>query len=152
MKDINTSPERDAGMGLVYRLNNLWSATDYHASIGEYDKWNWLLDRIFCNLSYRSTMEDVEDDEGHIIKMKYSKKDIERYNFLCKGIHFRRRSYRIAVRKGDKRKLPVLRSRWFHAVQQKDIWLRTLMNELKLYLKEFEKAPGTAAYGTLGQQ
>ncbi len=151
MQKINTSPERDAGMGLVYRLNNLWAATDHYARSGDYENWNNVLDRIFCNLSYRAEIEDVEDDKGNIIKMQYSKKDIERYNHLSYQIHMKKRKYFIAVKKRDKRKTSSLRSGWFHAVQNKDIWLRTLMNDLRLYLKEFEKTPGTATFGSLGQ-
>jgi len=33
------TPERDASLGLVFRLNNLWAQTDYYALKGDYDKW-----------------------------------------------------------------------------------------------------------------
>ena len=39
------------------------------------------------------------------------------------------------------------KSRWYHAVKDKDIWLRKYMQELGLYLKEIERSPGSALFG-----
>jgi len=50
------SPDKDAGWGLIYRLNNLWGQVDPKAVSGDYDGWNYVLDRIYCNLLYRNDM------------------------------------------------------------------------------------------------
>lgn len=50
------SPDKDAGWGLIYRLNNLWQQVDPKATGGDYDGWNFVLDRIYCNLLYEKEM------------------------------------------------------------------------------------------------
>ena len=50
------SPDKDAGWGLIYRLNNLWAQVDPKATGGDYDGWNFVLDRIYCNLLYEDNM------------------------------------------------------------------------------------------------
>ncbi len=44
------------------------------------------------------------------------------------------------------------RSKWYHSLQKKDIWLRKFMQTLKLYLKETEKRPGSVLFGGFGQK
>ncbi len=139
-------PERDASLGLVFRLNFLWAQTDYAALSGNYDKWNNLLDRIYCNLLYREEIE-IEEEDGSITKVELSKKDVRVYSFLSKNIHISRIKYKRA----SKNKAGIYRSRWYHAIQKKDIWLRKLMQILKLYLKEIKKTPGSAMFGSFGK-
>ncbi len=141
------TPERDASLGLVFRLNFLWSQTDYAALEGNYDKWNNILDRIYCNLLYKEEIE-VEEEGGNIIKVKLSTKDVEVYAFLSRNIHSIKRKFMKALKK-DK---SLMRSRWYHSVQKKDIWLRKLMQTLKLYLKENIKTPGRAMFGEFGRK
>ena len=54
---VDYTPERDASLGLVFRLNNLWAQADYMALSGTYKKWNNVLDRIYCNLLYKENLE-----------------------------------------------------------------------------------------------
>jgi len=64
------SPDKDAGWGLIYRLNNLWGQVDPKATSGNLDSWNWVLDRIYCNLLYGEDLvikKIYECKEGHKI-------------------------------------------------------------------------------------
>jgi len=140
------TPERDASLGLVFRLNYLWAQADFMALAGKYDEWNNVLDCIYRNLSYREEII-VEEEDGSITKVKLSKKDIRIYSFLSKNIQVAKRNWRMAM--SSKKRM--MRSRWFHAIQKKDIWLRKTMQKLKLYSKENVKTPGTSMFGGFGK-
>ncbi len=143
-------PDRDASLGLVFRLNILWSKTDYAALGGRYEEWNNVLDRIYCNLLYRNEMDTVFDDEtGKILEVKLLKKDTKIYRHLSIQVANARKDYNKARNKLDKGKA---RSKWYHSLQKKDIWLRKFMQTLKLYLKETEKRPGSVLFGGFGQK
>jgi len=142
---IDYIPDRDASLGLVFRLNNLWAQTDYAMLDGKYDKWNNILDRIYCNLLYREPMEVKEDEKKQIIKVELSTKDTKIYSFLSKNIQLAKNDYILARQKYKSR----FRSIWYHSIQKKDIWLRKEMQKLRLYLKENKKSPGTAMFGNL---
>ena len=141
------TPERDASLGLVFRLNFLWAQTDYASLEGNYDKWNNILDRIYCNLLYKEEIE-VEEEGGKIIKVKLSTKDVRVYAFLSKNIHIAKRNFM----KANKKNKGITRSRWYHSIQKKDIWLRKLMQTLKLYLKENIRTPGSAMFGDFARK
>jgi len=67
-KSAILSPDKDAGWGLIYRLNNLWAQVDPKATGGDYEGWNFVLDRIYCNLLYEDNMiitRVYECDKGH---------------------------------------------------------------------------------------
>lgn len=67
-KSAILSPDKDAGWGLIYRLNNLWAQVDPKATGGEYEGWNFVLDRIYCNLLYEDNMiitRVYKCDRGH---------------------------------------------------------------------------------------
>ncbi len=143
-------PERDASLGLVYRLNILWSKADYAALRGSYEEWNNVLDAIFRNLLYREDMV-VEVDEkngGVVTNVKLSKKDTKDYKPLSLEIAEAKKDYRFARSKRDKARA---RSVWYHCLQKKDVWLRKFMMKLKLYLKETEKRPGTSLFQDFGR-
>jgi len=57
------SPDKDAGWGLIYRLNNLWAQVDPKATSGDYEGWNFVLDRIYCNLLYEDNMIITENEK-----------------------------------------------------------------------------------------
>jgi hypothetical protein len=59
-----------------------------------------------------------------------------------------------SIKKKDKNdhRLSTLRSRWYLALQRKDIFLKRAMNQLKLYIKITEGSPGTATFGTFGKR
>ena len=141
------TPSTDASLGLVFRLNSLWNRADYAALAADYDKWNNILDAIYRNLLYREEMV-VEETNGAITKVQFKKKDTKIYGFLSKRVADCRKEFKTAG--GSMQKKAQARSKWYHALQKKDIWLRKYMKQLNLYLKETEKRPGTAMFGKFG--
>jgi len=145
MVQQNVSPDRDASLGLIFRLNNLWAKADYYAENGNYNKWNYILDRVYVNLQYRNPMVKVTDKVTGKIKYKVPMKDVKVYKYFSLEIAKAKKKNRFARTREDKRRT---QSVWYHALQQKDMWLRKFMQSLKLYLKETEQRPGTSVYGT----
>ncbi len=140
-----STPERDASLGLIFRLNGLWAKVDYPAERGEYDHWNAILDRLFTNLDYKDDCEVKKDAAGNVIDVNMDNEDYKVYKFLSNQVY--------------RAKIKVLRSKtridriknknnYYHAILKKDRWLRKLMMKLKLYLKEVESSPGTAMFGS----
>ena len=157
----NYEADLDAGLGLIFRLNKLWPVADINAQAGEYEKWDHALDCIYRNLLYRNSTEVIRDEVTNEIKdIKLKPEDREEYEFLSKIIFKWRRLYQLKVglniSEETKKKLhhsaAYYRSKWYQALQMKDIWIRKFMKELNLYLKESIKSPGTALFGTFGQK
>lgn len=147
------SPDKDAGWGLIFRLNSLWAKVDIPAEAGDYDTWNTLLDRVFCNLLYRNPLEiqrDPLDPAGkRIVDIKLKEDAYEIYVFISKKIFKAKIDYNKAIKDihTSQTQRIILKSRWYQSVILKDIWLRKYMQELGLYLKEVERSPGTALFG-----
>jgi len=73
-----SSPDKDAGWGLIYRLNNLWAQVDPKATGGDYEGWNFVLDRIYCNLLYDKEMiikKVYKCEYGHIFSSFKKRKE-----------------------------------------------------------------------------
>ena len=153
MAAYDVAPSIDASLGLVYRLNILWSKADFAALGGKYEEWNNILDAIFRNLLYREdVITEVNEETGAITRVELSKKDTKIYRYLSLQIAKARKDHRLASSKIDESKLSKIdkakaRSVWYHSIQKKDIWLRKFMMKLKLYLKETERSPGGALFG-----
>ncbi len=149
MKGQEITPKNDATLGLIYRLNALWAENDSHAKNGDYDSWNNILDRIYCNLLYREDLVVVKDEATEkIISMDLSVNDKQEYNFLTSQISKYKMLYlRVTgiYKKGILNKR-VVKSKWFKALRLKDIWVRKLMNSLNLYIKETTRTPGEAVF------
>ena len=69
------SPQQDAGWGLIYRLNDLWAKVDRFSVQGKYKEWNFLLDKIYCNLLYRNPIDVIEDSKGKVTGIKLIEDD-----------------------------------------------------------------------------
>lgn len=142
--------KHDATLGLIFRLNNLWAEVDVPAKTGDYEQWNNVLERIYCNLLYRKDVIVVKNEEtGKIEEIKLSVEDEEEYKFLSSQVNkYKRlsRTMRGRTEKGTPKKL-LARSKWYNAVMLKDIWLRKFMFELGLYNKETTKSPGDSMFG-----
>ena len=142
------TPERNATLGLIFRLKALWVEADIHAKNGDYDSWNNILDRLYCNLTYRENIIVVKDKDGKIIRMCLSDKDEQEYKFLTSRISGYKLKYLRATgmyRKGISNKR-YMKSLWFKSVKLKDVWLRKVMNKLNLYIKETKRQPGHAVF------
>jgi len=140
-------PTIDASLGLVYRLNSLWNRADYAALEAKYDAWNNILDALYRNLLYREEVLVEENSKGEIVAINLMKKDTKIYKFLSMKIAKAKNSF---IRPKNLSAKMKARSQWYHAVQMKDIWLRKLMQSLKLYLKENERRPGSVMFGKFG--
>jgi len=142
------TPKYDSTLGLIFRLNNLWAKVDIPAEDGDYNAWNNILDRIYNNLAYREKTKVIKDDNENIISIEIDDSNNEEYNFLskkintCKQLYFKTKG----TTKGVSNK-KIARSRWYKALNTKDIWLRRFMNKLNLYIKETTKTPGSAMWG-----
>jgi len=142
-----SQPNLDASLGLIFRLNILWAKVDNHAEAGDYDGWNILLDRIYCNLLYREDLV-VKTDAAtkKITEVKLSDEDERVYKYLTTNIFKAKAQYfRTSFKKLTEK--TIMKSRWYRAVMLKDIWLRKHMQKLKLYLKEVEHSPGSSLFG-----
>ncbi len=143
------TPKNDATLGLIFRLNALWAEADIHAKNGSYDAWNNILDRIYCNLLYRENLVIVKDENKNIISMDLSINDKQEYDFLTSQISKYKIMYASAkgfYKKGITNKR-MAKSMWFKKLKLKDIWVRKLMSNLNLYIKETTKTPGSAMFG-----
>lgn len=149
MNKQEVTQKHDATLGLIFRLNGLWAEVDIPAKTGEYDQWNNILDRIYCNLLYREKLVVLKDDNGKIIEIKLSEDDEKEYKFLSAQVNKYRMLSKTAIGRTSsgtpKKKLA--RSKWYRAVLLKDIWLRKFMNDLRLYIKETTKRPGDSMFG-----
>jgi hypothetical protein len=140
------SPDKDAGWGLIYRLNNLWARVDTPAENGDYDAWNNVLDRIYCNLLYRNKIDIIKNEQnGEIIEVKINEEPHKIFTYLTKNIFQAKSNY---LRTANARDKAIMRSRWYHKVLLKDVWLRKYMQELGLYLKEVANDPGSVLFGS----
>ncbi len=155
-KEIN--PSLDAGLGLVFRMNNNWNLADGYARNGNYDQWNNVLEVIYRNLSYRNSMEDIKDEDGNLIDIELSLKDRKTHEMLSSKIAKYKRGWLKARGTYNKEGLykgvpmkQIYRGLWYKAIAKKDVWLRKKMFELKLYLKETTKDTGSSVFGGFGR-
>ncbi|MGC9309468.1 MAG: hypothetical protein ACP5D2_02110 [Candidatus Nanoarchaeia archaeon] len=153
MTKVGTSPERDASLGLIFRMNALWEKVDGPAEAGDYDEWNNVLDRIYANLDYKDDYRIEYEEDGKTIKeviLNEKDPDDEKiYNFFCVKVANAKKIFLHSSKNKDK---AMARGRWYKILMKKDIWLRKLMFKRGLYLKEVEHTPGSALFGTFGKK
>lgn len=146
--------QQDTGWGVIFRLNTLFAEVEDLCFQGKYDDWNIKLDRIWSNLLYRNPLEWVQNKRGDYIDVKFSEEDINKKNFLDGRILEAKREMSEA-RKKCTPDVEVERTRgWivgkrklYKALLIKEIWIRKLMHQLGLYLKEIEYNPAGAMWG-----
>lgn len=144
-----SQPNIDASLGLIVRLNLLWYKVDLNAENAQYDTWNILLDRIYCNLSYRDeVVTTIDPITKEITDIKLTPADDQEYKFITSKIFKAKIEYYKTPNtpKFVKQKR-INMSRWYRALMFKDMWLRKKMMVLKLYLKEIEHTPGSSLFG-----
>jgi len=144
--NMYSTPNLDASLGLIFRLNILWAKVDNHSEAGDYDGWNVLLDRIYCNLLYREDIIIEEDKDKNILSVVLCQDDERIYKFLTTNI-FKAKATYFKTPFANIQKKTIMKSRWYRAVMLKDIWMRKYMQKLKLYLKEVEHTPGSSLFG-----
>ena len=135
----------DASQGLIFRLNMLWQRSDFPASEGNFEKWNFILDRIFCNLMYKNNLDILKDNEGRIIDVKFSDEDQQTFQHLNSKVWEAQEEMRNVK---TKKELHKANAKLYQALMMKDIGLRKFMhNTLKLYLRESSNNPSKSLFG-----
>ena len=148
----------DASYGLIYRLNYLWLQADFAALAGDFDKWGFILDRIYSNLLYRDKMEIVyanlkgevveyPSDNDHITEIKLTREDGLVYEKFRKMISEIKNKKLVALRTRNKKEYHRLVDEHYRVLMLKDIWLRKFMQDRGLYLKEIDFDPTKAMWG-----
>jgi len=142
------TPSVDSGIGLVMRLNGLWSrADDAHLS-GNIDYWNYILDSIYDNLCYNTDVKVVKDEAtGKITQVKFDSDSEKIYNYYNSKIATAKADKLAAVKAKDKKAYTNAKNSIYFTIRDKDKWLRTFMHKLGLYLREYETNLGTAMFG-----
>lgn len=140
-------PEIDGSLGLIYRLNILWSLVDTRALSGNFDKWELLLDRIYVNLLYRQELDIKKTDDGRITDINLSQQDREIHQKIKSKIMDAKLQVKEAIRTKDIRKINEARANHYNAILFYDIYLRKFEQKLGLYLKETESNPSKALFG-----
>lgn len=149
----NSTTQQDTGWGVIYRLNNLFSEVEVLAPSGQYDSWNFKLDRIWSNLVYKNPMEIKKSPDGKIISMDFSEDDMSEKDFLDTQILLAKSEMAKAKKSSPpeenyEKKPDYVRGkkRLYRALLKKEIWLRKKMFTLGLYLKEVEYNPAGAMF------
>lgn len=147
MHEFNRA-DLDAGLGLIYRLNDLWRLVDIFARRGDYNAWEITLDRIFANLDYRDESgSSVKDESGNVIDVILEGEHVTKWKILKKKIAIVRKEMFAAYMKQNKKVFSSAKIKYYNELIKYDIWLRRFMMERKLYLKETETNPSRAMFG-----
>lgn len=145
-------PDKDAGWGLIFRLNALWEKADRRAIKGDLDGWELVLDAIFRNLLYRNEMEIViEESEGEdnkkIIDVKPTPQDIGEWEIMKGKIKVAKESITKSMRLRNPQLISKANKDHYNSLMFYDVWLRKFMQRHQLYLKEIESNPSKALFG-----
>jgi hypothetical protein len=143
----------DTGWGLIYRLNTLFNKAEDAALMGEMDKWNFVLDRIFVNLCYKGVM-DIKFDSNEpntmptkVLAINLPKEETMVFNKFREIIRTIKYNTMLAIRRRNRVQYENYREEQYRTLMMKDIWLRKIMMERGLYLKEFDFDPSRAMWG-----
>jgi hypothetical protein len=140
-------PDRDASLGLIFRLNALWEKADRRALSGDHDEWELVLDRIFSNLLYREEIITEENEEGKVVDVKLSEKDKKVWEKIKEKIRQAKADKNNSLKHNSKL-YNQMKNKHYEAIMFYDIWLRKFMQSLgQLYLKEVEHNPSKALFG-----
>jgi len=147
-KANKASATLDAGLGLIFRLNTLWRSADLAALRGELEEYNDILNRIFVNLLYKSPMDvEYNEDRTDIKSVDWSEEDSKVYNKFKDMVREVKKKESEAIKKKDRNDYNSAKEDHYEVLLKKDTWLRKLMMEKGLYLKEIEFDPEKAMWG-----
>lgn len=143
----------DAGMGLVFRLNTLFNRAEDASMSGDFDKWNFILDRIFINLSYKGQMnvkfknENSEQFPTEVVSIDLSPEEKLIFNKFREMIKNVKKKIFFSIKKRNRQLHELCKDEHYRVLMIKDIWLRKIMMERGLYLKEYDFNPAQALWG-----
>jgi hypothetical protein len=147
-RKITSSSTLDAGLGLIYRLNNLWRGADACALRGDLDEYNDILNRIFVNLLYKAPMEvEYNDDKSEIMTVDWNENDSKVYDKFKEMIREVKQKEMESIKKKNRQAYNQAREDHYEILLKKDSWLRKFMMERGLYLREVEFDPEKAMWG-----
>jgi len=146
-KQQNYVPDKDAGWGLIFRLNALWERADRRAEAGDYEGWEVVLDRIFSNLMYRNKVEIVTNGDNEIIDVEIKDEEYKEFQKVKQKIRNVRFEMLKARHERNFKNLKLAQMNLYKILMFYDIWLRKFMQSRDLYLKETEHNPGKALFG-----
>ena len=146
------SPNQDTGWGLIFRLNDLLREVENFAVHGEYDEWNYKLDRIWANLTYRENL-DIKEVNGKIVSIDLSEKDMRIKRFIDNQISKYKRGMNFAKKEAGEnwkkdKDYKLNKNGLYKTTLLKDIWIRKLMHKINnLYIKEIKHNPAGSMFG-----
>jgi hypothetical protein len=153
-------PTLDAGLGLVIRLNILLNQADMRAREGDYESYNFVLDRVYCNLMYRNPIEisygnidptkpltEETKAEATIEDVRLSSEDCKVFEYFNTKIREKKREIMTDMRAKKRSDYNKHREELYWIIMMKDMWLRKLMMHLGLYLKESSFDPTISMFG-----
>jgi len=140
-------PDKDAGWGLIFRLNALWEKVDRRAEIGNYAGWEIVLDRIFSNLMYRGEAKVINDGNGGILDVQINDADYKVFLKVKEKIMQVKSDMAKAKKEKVYSEFQTAKLNYYKILMFYDIWLRKFMQSRDLYLKETEHNPGKALFG-----
>lgn len=150
---VTSKSSIDTGWGLIYRLNTLFNKAEDASLAGDFDKWNFILDRIFVNLCYKGVMNiKFDTDEPNVMPTKVLSINLAKEEDMV-FVKFRQmiRDIKLksmhAIRKRNKLMYENCKEDHYKSLLMKDIWLRKIMMDRGLYLKEFDFDPTRAMWG-----
>lgn len=144
---VRYTPNYDTGLGVVMRLNLLWSKADWRALDGDFEGWNYTLDRIYCNLLYRQEMKVEFDENNELSIVGLDEVQARIHEFFKQRLKDVKLRYVLAIKNKNRQEKTAAREEHYRILMQKDIWLRKFMMDLGLYLKEQEYDPSMALWG-----
>lgn len=143
----NKTPTIDGGLGLIIRLNILFNKADRAALAGDFDDWDHILDRVYCNLCYREPLDVKIENNGCVTQLSLTEEDEYIHKEFLKRVRAIKLKRAIAIHKRNRIDLEKAKQEHYNLLMMKDIWLRKLMNMMGLYMKEIDFNPATALFG-----
>lgn len=139
-------PDKDAGWGLIFRLNDLWQVADRRCLRGDYDGWELVLDSILRNLLYRKEPEVIKNEKGEIVDVEFTEEDLQAWKIMKNKIRAAKNNKKDSAMKKGKDYTQACED-YYNAIFFYDIWVRKFMQKHGLYLKEIEHNPSKALFG-----
>jgi len=114
----------NSGVAQIRRLDELWTKIHVHAQQGDLTKWNWGLDRIWCEL-----VGDIPEDESNGV-YKDTKEENKKETPTDKFIHLNLKIGEIKKRVLNKEiSIPDSQIEMYNLLMEKEAFIRRLQNK-----------------------
>lgn len=146
-KNQHGQSQLDTGLGLIFRLNDLWRDVIYKVKTADYLGWETHLDMIYENLLYGEDLEIEEDDEGNIIDVRLSEKDQKIRKFIKRKLAECNKKFAEGRKNKNFLKMKLAQKERYETLILYGASLRKKMQELGLYLKVSDGDPSKSMWG-----